>query len=247
MKQNNPLLSIIIPTYNEENYLPFLLSSIKNQGFKNYEIIVADNNSKDKTAEIARTYGCKIVKGGMPPKARNNGAKKAKGRLLLFLDADVILPENFLERAIKIFFQKKLGAATFFLYPIKKSFLYNVLFFLFYNFPLMLIYKLFPTGGGAAILVKKEIHQKIKGFDEEIKYAEDVDYLRRAAKVGRFGLIGLKVFISVRRFEKEGWVKTYLKVVYAYLYMFFFGPVKRPLFEYKFGNFSSPQERNSNK
>ena len=82
------MLSIIIPTKNEEKYLPNLLRSIKKQTFKDYEIIVADNNSKDKTKKIAKRYGCKIVKGGLPGKARNQGAKFAEGDILLFLDSD---------------------------------------------------------------------------------------------------------------------------------------------------------------
>ena len=73
------ILSIIIPTYNEEEYLPVLLDSIKSQSFDDYEIIVADANSTDKTREIAESYGCIVVAGGLPAVGRNNGAKIAKG------------------------------------------------------------------------------------------------------------------------------------------------------------------------
>ena len=59
-------LSIIIPTYNEEKYLPELLKSIKEQNFSSYEIIVADNDSNDNTVKIAESYGCKVVSGGLP-------------------------------------------------------------------------------------------------------------------------------------------------------------------------------------
>ncbi len=75
------MISIIIPTLNEEKYLPKLLRSIKEQDFKEeLEIIVADANSEDKTREIAKKFSCKIVEGGLPAKARNEGAKIAKGR-----------------------------------------------------------------------------------------------------------------------------------------------------------------------
>ena len=96
-------LSIIIPTLNEEDYLPLLLESIKKQNFAEGEVIVADARSQDKTVEIAKSYGCKVVPGGLPPKARNEGAKKARGELFLFLDADVVLPENSLEKFLKEF------------------------------------------------------------------------------------------------------------------------------------------------
>ena len=55
------ILSIIIPTYNEEEYLPVLLESIKQQDFSDYEIIVADADSKDNTVKIAEEYGCIVV------------------------------------------------------------------------------------------------------------------------------------------------------------------------------------------
>ena len=69
------ILSIIIPTYNEEEYLPVLLESIKEQSFDDYEVIVADANSTDKTREIAKEYGCIVVDGGLPAVGRNNGAR----------------------------------------------------------------------------------------------------------------------------------------------------------------------------
>ena len=74
-------ISIIIPTYNEEDYLPALLKSIQRQNFKDLEVIVADAHSTDKTLEIAKKYNCKIVPGGLPAVGRNNGAKIAQGEL----------------------------------------------------------------------------------------------------------------------------------------------------------------------
>ena len=59
----NVKLSIIIPTYNEEEYLPKLLYSINEQNFKDYEIIVADAGSVDKTKEIAESHNCKVIPG----------------------------------------------------------------------------------------------------------------------------------------------------------------------------------------
>ena len=59
-------LSIIIPTYNEEWYLPKLLDSLDNQTFSDFEIIVADNHSKDCTVSVAKKHGCRVVKGGLP-------------------------------------------------------------------------------------------------------------------------------------------------------------------------------------
>ena len=88
------MLSIVIPTYNEEEYLPRLLASIRSQRFEGYEIVVADARSTDRTRQIAERFGARVVEGGMPGPGRNLGAVAAKGDLLLFLDADVILPDT---------------------------------------------------------------------------------------------------------------------------------------------------------
>ena len=105
------MLSIIIPTYNEEKYLPKLLKCVKKQTYKNYEIIVADADSADKTRQIAKKYGCRVVKGGMPAIGRNNGAKAAKGDILLFLDADSLIGKDFVKDSLKDIEIRKLDVA----------------------------------------------------------------------------------------------------------------------------------------
>ena len=117
------MISIIIPTFNEEKYLPKLLNCIKKQTYKNYEVIIADANSKDKTKAIAKKYGCKTVKGGLPAVGRNNGAKIAKDGILLFLDADVQFDKNFLENAVKEMKTRNLDAAGCYISPLS----YNVI------------------------------------------------------------------------------------------------------------------------
>jgi len=231
------MLSIIIPTLNEENYLPILLDSIRNQGFKDLEIIIADAGSKDKTIEIAKGFGCKIIKGGLPARGRNEGAKVARGNLFLFLDADTILPEDFFEKALKEFKERNLDIASFCLEAKTKSKFKKFLFDAFYNLPILILEKILAHGA-QAILVKKEIFEKVGGFDEEIKFAEDHSFMRKAKKFGKFGILRtVRVFSSLRRFEREGFIKTYLKYLLAEIYMIFFGDIKKEIFKYKFGNF----------
>ena len=105
------ILSIIIPTYNEEACLPVLLESIKKQSFDDYEIIVADANSTDKTREIAESYECIVTEGGLPAVGRNNGAKIAKGEYLLFLDSDLKLTDDYLRNVIYEFRMERAGIA----------------------------------------------------------------------------------------------------------------------------------------
>ncbi|PIR02418.1 MAG: glycosyl transferase family 2 [Candidatus Nealsonbacteria bacterium CG_4_9_14_0_2_um_filter_37_38] len=234
------MLSIIIPTLNEEVYLPLLLKSIKEQSFNDYEIIVADGGSEDKTVEIAKAYGCKIVSGGLPAKGRNEGAKAAGGEIFLFMDADnIYLPPNFFEKLLEEFNQRNLKVATFPIYPDGNRFdriAYGV-----YNWFVKLTQK-FLAFATNAVLVSREIYEKIGGFDEEIKIAEDHDFARRASKVGKFGFIKTEpVLTSARRFKRDGRFKTYLKYILAGIYMIFFGPVKSNIFKYRFNRLKNKE------
>jgi glycosyltransferase involved in cell wall biosynthesis len=227
------MLSIIIPTLNEQEYLPFLLKGIKKQNFKDYEIIVADGGSDDKTVEIARDFGCKVVRGGLPGRGRNEGAKKAEGDLFLFIDADnKILRKDFLDKLLFEFKERNLGSASFPIYP--NGIKFDKFAYWIYNLWVKLTQRFLPHATGA-ILVKKEVHFAIGGFDEEIKLAEDHEYARRAGKKELFGFIDIEpVLFSSRRFEIEGRLKAYSKYVLAGIYMLFFGPIKSDIFKYRF-------------
>lgn len=239
------MLSIIIPTLNEEKYLPRLLDSIKKQDFFDYEIIVSDAGSIDKTLEIALNYKCRVIKGGLPAKGKNQGAKAAKGDLLLFLDADTILPEDFLKINLKEFKRRKLQIAGFLISSFEKNRkITNWLFNLFYNFPIIFWEKIIPHAA-IAILISKDVFEKINGFDENIILAEDHDLTRRAAKFGRYGILKkCKVLTSERRFRKDGWIKTYLKYIYTELHMIFIGPIKKQgIIKYEFNHYSDKNKK----
>ena len=228
------MLSIIISTLNEENYLPLLLESIKKQNFDGYEIIVADAGSKDRTVEIAKDYGCKIVPGGLPAKGRNQGARFAQGDLLLFLDADVILPENSLEKLLREFEDRNLKVAGSFLQSQSENKIVRFFYHFMYNWPILFLEQVLPHASGF-ILIKKDLHQKIRGFNEEMKLAEDHCYVREASKLGKFGILkSITTFVSPRRFEQDGWLKTSLKFLLCELYITFLGPVKTDIFIYHF-------------
>ncbi|MBW2988351.1 glycosyltransferase, partial [Candidatus Woesearchaeota archaeon] len=219
-KQNSPELSIVIITKNEEHYLPRLLGSIRTQEYKDYEIIVADNNSSDKTREIARDAGCIVVDGGLPAEGRNAGARVARGRYLLFLDADVVLPQGFLPRVLEEFKQRELGIAEFYARPIDCRALDKIGVWL-WNLAITPLSKFRPLGYGHCVLVKAEIHKKLGGFDTSLTHAEDIDYFRRAIQITKFAIIKSKrVFVSMRRFYTQGYLQTMLKLAYATIQCF---------------------------
>lgn len=216
-------LRIVVPTKNEEEYLPFLLDSLKKQTYKNFEIVVADANSTDRTKEIAKKYKCKIVKGGFSDIGRNNGAKDCKTPFVLFIDADCILPNQyFLERTINEFKENEVDLATVLQKPIlprQKNKIKNFFYMLLHNFvslsfilcektsfPLMQSYLIFKTS----------VFKKLKGFPP-YEFGEDSALAKKAVKEGfKFGILRSpgEILISVRRYESQGILKMLLKYVY---------------------------------
>jgi len=107
---NNPLVSIIIPTINSEEFLRKCLTSIKKQSYKNIEIIIVDGGSSDNTLKIAKDFNSKVyeykpkVKPGVfdAPYKRNFGVKKAKGRYVYYVDTDMELGNKIVEEAVRL-------------------------------------------------------------------------------------------------------------------------------------------------
>ncbi|MDR3063670.1 MAG: glycosyltransferase, partial [Methanobrevibacter sp.] len=198
-------VSIIIPTYNEEEYLPILLKSIKSQKFDDYEVIIADADSTDKTVEIAKKYNCKITKGGMPGIGRNKGAEIAKGRILLFLDSDLKLSNNYLKKVVDEFESKNVDIGITLMNPLSKSKRDKILHDIANTF-MIIFEKIKPHGAGCyGIITKKEIHDKHNGFNENLSFGEDTDYIERIAKNHNFKVLrSSKIGVSTRRLEKEG-------------------------------------------
>lgn len=231
------MLSIIIPTHNEENYLPKLLKCIKKQGHKDYEIIIGDSFSTDKTIKIARNYGCRIIKdlvqSGGPARGRNSGAKAAKGDILLFMDADVQISNDFLYNAITELRERKIDAAGCYLVPDSGNAFDKFSHFVLNSWFGAMQY-IWPHTVGQCIFSTKDVHKKLNGFDETILFAEDMDYVNRSRKFGKFRMLNsVKILSSTRRFKHENVYILGLKYLLCPLYRIFFGEIRTNLFNYK--------------
>jgi uncharacterized protein (TIGR00661 family) len=230
-------LSIIIPTYNEEEYLPYLLESIKRQNYTDYEIIVADAQSKDRTQEIAQSYGCKIVDGGMPAVGRNRGAEAAQGELLLFLDADVILTNGYLESAIQEFLEKKLGISITQILPLSDK-TFDIVSHDFANFFMRNVESIKPHGAGCyGIITQKKLHEIVGGFDEKLDFGEDTDYIEKIAYISSFMVLrNPRLFVSTRRTQEEGRRNIALKYAKSTFYQFTGRKISADELDYQFGH-----------
>ncbi len=231
-----PTLSIVIPTKNEERYLPSLLEEIAKQTVQPFEVIVADACSTDDTRGVAERAGAKVVDGGLPSVGRNRGADVATGELIFFFDADVVLhDENFLKHAVEEFEKKHFDIATADVDVIDGT-MFDDLAHAFYNLYVRIMNRWHPHAPGFCILVRKSLHNAIGGFDEQIVFCEDHDYAIRASKRGKFGLLNsIKVFATTRRQERDGRIVMAVKYVLAELHILFIGPIRGDKFKYGFG------------
>lgn len=238
------MLSVVIPALNEEKYLPLLLDSLKRQKYQDFEMIVADAKSNDKTREIALENGCHVIEGGLPACGRNNGARKVSGDWILFLDADVVLPPEFLIKAMAEIKGRKLDIASALINPLSDKKIDKV-FHRAYNAYAVMTRSFYPHAPGFCIFIRKKIHDQIGGFNELIKLAEDHDYILRASHVGKFGLLKtVRVPVSVRRFDRDGHVNIAMKYLACEAHRIFLGPVEKNFFHYQFGHY---QENEKNK
>jgi len=237
------MISIVIPTLNEENYIGNLLHKLSQQIDKNFEVIVVDGTSKDSTKKVVSSfkkimhlslYNCKKKS---PAIQRNIGAKKAKYDYLLFLDADVLLEDSFIEQLIKKIKSKKIDFATVKYIPLTHNkwdkFIYHIINLFFFS-----VQKISPSSMGLCLLVNKKLHQKVGGFNEKTWCASDLSYCKKIKKKANFYYLNnLKIFVSTRRFEKYG----SRKVFYQWLKMFFYvqwkGDIIDNMFNYPFGKY----------
>ncbi len=188
MKKILPV-SIIIPTKNEEKCLPILLDSIQKQDVKPMEIIVADANSEDRTPEIARKYGAKVIEGGMPAVGRNRGAKRAKGDIFMYVDSDVVFPEiDTLRKAYNQFEEKESDVSLVKIFDIDKNKSISKRIHVFLTNFIQSVGELsfgpLKAGTGVVVLVRRGACFRVGGFDEQLYFAEDTDFVYKIFKQG---------------------------------------------------------------
>ena len=237
-----PRISVVIPALNEEKFLPILLESLKNQTFKDYEVIVADAGSKDNTLEIANSYGARVVPGGMPGPGRNRGAEVATGEFLFFFDSDVLLPNDFLEKAMTEMDDRFIDLATCEFLPLSELTIDKAVFQL-SNLIVKMNQNLNPRAAGFCIFINRRLFKRVGGFDESVVIAEDHDLVERASKFRplRF-LKTTSLSVSVRRLDKEGRLSLLQKYVKVEMHLLTKGSVKDDIIEYEFGNFDEAEK-----
>ncbi|MCR4324899.1 MAG: glycosyltransferase [Candidatus Curtissbacteria bacterium] len=182
----NKLVSIIIPTYNEELLIATCINSLKNQTYKNVEIILVDDGSTDKTKEIAKSLSTKVItqnhKG--PGSARNLGASKAKGKILVFVDADMTFEKDFIEDLISpILKGKTIGTFSKNEFNANQKNVWSACWNLNRGWPKdRLIPPDYPDEAPVYRAILKSEFDKVGGFDATGEYTDDWSLSRKLGK-----------------------------------------------------------------
>jgi rSAM/selenodomain-associated transferase 2 len=198
------MISIIIPTYDEEKNIGKLVRYLKrNGGEKVSEIIVSDGGSNDHTLSNATQAGASAF--ASPQKGRaaqmNYGASFAKGSILYFVHADTLPPETFvldiinaMERGFEFGrFRTKFDSSSLLLKM--NAWLTRFDFFECY-------------GGDQTLFIKSDLFMKVNGFNENQIIMEDYDIVERTRKRGKYAIIKKNVLVSARKYEMLSWYKV---------------------------------------
>jgi len=211
---NLPLVSVVIPTFNSENFIKETIYSVLNQTYQNFEIVIVDDESTDNTVSILQNLSDKdkrityyqIPHSGRPSVPRNYGVEKSNGEYIAFLDSDDIWVKNKLEKQLSEF---EKHPDYILVYSMSVTFGDVNIFSPYYEvLPLLHkasknkndLLKIGNTITCSSVLLKKETLQKVKGFDEDIKLkaVEDYDLWIRLSELGPFGFVpGIQTYYRV--------------------------------------------------
>jgi glycosyltransferase involved in cell wall biosynthesis len=211
----DPELSIVIPCKNEQKYIGRLFRSLATQSYdlSKTKIIVADADSTDATLEVVnfwkQYFQIQIVKGGFPSTGRNNGAKLATSKYILFVDADVeLVDHNLIENCLFLAKQRSLECVTAFVKPLQKD-LRDMIFWQVYNLGHQFDWLTGPSAIGMFVLFERNRFWGLGGFDERILVGED-KFLTNQVSWKKFGVAPGYFATSNRRFKRMGYLRTIL-------------------------------------
>lgn len=210
-------VSLVIPAYNEEQALPETLERIGHAlaaAACSSEVVVVDNNSQDKTKQVAENFGANVFLENEHNigKVRNAGARNSSGDVLIFIDADTLVPETLFQKITAAMEDEKCfgGAVAVEYEDFKRRWMkYYILGWKFWG-------RFFNMAQGAAQFCRKDAFEELKGYDQTIYMGEDIEFYWRLSEYAKRnnGYLHFvehpKVKTSARRFDKMSLGKIFL-------------------------------------
>jgi glycosyltransferase involved in cell wall biosynthesis len=215
-----PVFSIVIPTLNEERYLPILLKDIDKQTFRSFEVIVADGHSEDRTVDrcqkFSRRFPLTIVNSKVRNVSaqRNSGAEKAHGTWIIFFDADNRIAPDFLAAVNRQIVRQRPDLFTCWAKCDSDDAMEQAVIS-FYNIDSDVARFVGSAAAlGAMIGIRRDAFSTIGGFDPSVGFAEDREFVRQATEIRglRFSVFHKPTYIyNLRRMRKMGAIPFILK------------------------------------
>lgn len=207
--ETKPLISVVIPAFNEAKYIGKCLQSLKEQDFSPdlFEVIVVDNNSTDETSNIAQKFGFQVVREETQGYvySLSHGMKIAKGEIIAVTDADTILYKNWLQAISNSFKDPNVVGITGAVTPQGKSFWMVPIGRSIYSIFLKLTFGVGkPNLTGFNLAVRKSAYEQVGGLNLDYKMSPDVELGLKLTKVGKVIFAPrMQVYGSMRRWEKN--------------------------------------------
>ncbi len=220
-------VSIIIPAYNEEKYLAETLRAVCALDYPDFEVIVVDNASTDRTSEIARQFPVKVVreeKKGILH-ARERGRTEAVGEIIANIDADCRPTKAWLKNAVKHFNDPNVVAVSGPYYYFDSPAFSRTILFGMQKYLYAISSRILQMAGKNGILIggntlfRRTAMEQSGGYDTSILfYGEDTDTAKKLSARGKIVFSpSVVMHTSARRFQSEGT----LRIIGKYLYHFF--------------------------
>jgi glycosyltransferase involved in cell wall biosynthesis len=193
------VISFIVPAFNEEHLLGATLQAIQSAGQASgepFEIVVVDDASTDRTADIAREHGAIVVPVAHRQIAatRNSGARASQGEILIFVDADTIVSAEAVRAAAQAVRSGAIGGGCRFQFdgyiPLYARCLLNLA---------LPIYRWMRLASGCFLFCTREAFESVGGFNEELYAAEEASMSQKLGRVGRFVILKESVTTSARK------------------------------------------------
>ncbi len=219
-------LSFVIPTLNEERNIPRVIKQFdKLKGKYDFEVIVSDGGSTDRTVKIARNLGAIVIVNKLLHtigEGRNLGAKNSSGDLLFFFDADtaIVNVTTFIRRATKAFNNQEIVAAIpkLRVFPEKEKMEDRVFVLLMNSFFRLSFMIGVPFASGQCQIVRRDAFERVGGYNGIQAHAEDTSLFRKLNKIGKLHYFSdLIVYESPRRYRKVGYMRLALVGITSFM------------------------------
>ena len=217
---NKPSISIVLPAYNEADYVGDAILSLRTQKYANLEVIVVPNACTDNTAEVARMFADQVIETPVQgiSHARNLGYAASKGDIVAFMDSDSRAAPNLLETVAKLCARGyDCGKAK--IRPSDDPRLRAVIWCWYVEHVSRQAEKAGQgqNGAGAFLFLTRDLAKRVeladgKLYREDLKVMEDVDLLNRLVQAGKYKFVTEScLYTSMRRFIEEGYIKCFIE------------------------------------